>query len=175
MQLCADYDDVLNSNVYIDEWGVWDRKLTLAEITDHMNNGPSIVTPPTGNLTITLEYPVNQTHYSLFDINESKLFNGSLVTTTNLNATCTVATIISDVWFPSNTWNNVTVATTRQHYTNYTSIKEGNYSVGINCTDGTNNASTNFWFIIDNTNASITVNSPLNNTFQTSNFYVNSN
>lgn len=150
----------------IDEILVLNRVVTQPEIDFLYNlNAPNsdqqylFSSGASPSLTTTLVYPTNETHYNLINpLDPTKVFNGSLVTTTNNNANCTVWSELFGFYFPSNTWNNDTTSNTTQVYTNYTTISEKNFSVRINCTDGINETTTDFWFIVDNTDVTTSIN-----------------
>lgn len=123
--------------------------------------------PPTSFL-FSLLYPLNETHYTYMDSNTSKNYNGSIVLSTTENGNCTIN---------DSRWITQETNLSTHHFINatpMTSITEGNYSLEVNCTrsDGVTNATT-FWFYIDPVDAVINITSPVNNTFQTSNFWFN--
>ena len=162
----------------LDEMSFYNDTLNQTEINYLYNSGSPNATQQypfefinVTTLEITLDYPKNGTHYNLINPAEpSKVFNGSIVTSTNKDATCTNEVLPKTPPFKAKQFfNNVTVNSTTQVYTNFTTLVEQNYSMEIECTDGYNTTSINFWFIIDQTNVTANIN-VINNSIQANEF-----
>lgn len=144
-------------NGRIDEVAIWNEPLSAAIIEDIYNQGNAGLRldaiPPSP--TIVTVYPQNQTHYNIY--------NGSIVINTTDIANCD----ISDAnWvFTENSstqwrWDRVTTP-------------DNNYSITINCSDYTTETSTTLNFVVDTIYPVISVTSPLNNSVQANNLWVN--
>jgi len=154
-------------NGYLDEINIFDYELSQTDI-NFLYNSKIIGTDQqyqfsTTGLSFILNYPINGTHYSLYNLNTSLVYNKSIILTSNSNVNCSV----------NNTdWSTISTGDLNHNFYN-SNPTEGNYSIYVNCSDDTTDVNKTFWFIIDNTTASITVNSPLNDSQQYSNFYIN--
>ena len=165
-------EDIVNKrfgSYMTDDLVVWNRQLNLiTEMPDILNKTyAEFAGAPAGSLTTTLVYPINTTHYSYYNTDSTKNYNGSIVVTTNLDANCTPN---------NNTWSIQSTGGKAHHFLNATpsvSITPGNYTMIVTCNNVVNTTNTSFWFIIDDVNATINVYEPINNTLYYDNFYLN--
>jgi len=115
-------------------------------------------------LTVDLDYPINGTHYNLENPLPSKVFNGSIVTSTNNDANCTINNNGTTQYWNDN-FENVKI----QEFSNNTGLIETNYSITVNCSDGLTSKNISFWFIVDSTNVTALINIA-NNSIQANDF-----
>lgn len=153
-----------NADGIIDEIGIWNKELNTTEINQLFNSGNGSQYPYSvinvTNVSITLDYPVNETHYHLVGTDPTKVFNGSILMTTNVDTNCTLN---------NSNWNLVTSNSTDHSFINNTALADANYSILANCSSGNVSNSMEFWFIIDTIDPNIDLYSPANNSVQYNN------
>ena len=158
-------------NGTIDELMFFDIPLNDSQIQWLYNNG----TPTSNqqypfsegaavNMTSTLNYPINETHYHLVGANASKVYNGSIMITTSVNANCTINNTL---------WTNVLTDGISHQFLNNTALPDNNYSINYNCTSGVLDTRNEFWFIVDTLDPNIDLFQPLDKSKHSSNFILN--
>ena len=115
----------------MDEFGIWSRELTQAEVTELYNSGAGLNPYNADTLQLSDPLPINNSAFNTFPIdinvtvNSTNIFNCSLILNSVVNET-------------TNHLNGTDI------FVNYTfsTMIDGEYNYTINCTDGTANSIT---------------------------------
>lgn len=143
----------------LDDFVVWNRVLSESEISQINQTTYLVATTPTPDTTppnISMIYPLNTTFYDNY--------NGSIVLSLDeVGGNCSIDPPVTD-------WDYLSDNTTTFNF-NRTGTPEANHSITVSCWDvALNNATINFWFVVDETNPVITLNTPVNNSIHNANF-----